>query len=181
MSLPSSLTNNYEQPDYLNDDDLKLAKDISLSNPITISKLKRSHNSDIMNKQVKQRKINALNGTTFDSNPHTLTKESTQKNYDSKINHEGRSLTSFISRRDLKRQLSLYSEYTNSYSTKCLYVPFRRLHNYEQKWEIKLTDVLASSLVTLLSEISDLPNSEVMNSLKKTDHGWYILNGTGKK
>lgn len=181
MSLPSSLTNNYEQPDYLNDDDLKLAKDISLSNPITISKLKRSHNSDIMNKQVKQRKINALNGTTFDGNPHTLTKESTQKNYDSKINHDGKSLTSFISRRDLKRQLSLYSEYTNSYSTKCLYVPFRRLHNYEQKWEIKLTDVLASSLVTLLSEISDLPNSEVMNSLKKTDHGWYILNGTGKK
>ncbi|KAK5778820.1 mismatch repair protein MLH2 PWA37_001285 [Arxiozyma heterogenica] len=178
VSLPSSLTNNYKQASYLNDDDLKLAKDISLSNPITISKLKRPNNLENMNEQMKERKINSSGRTTFTNNLHISAKEDFQKNYNSRINQDGKISSSFIPKRDLKRHLSLYSEYTNSYSTKCIYMFSRNLNNYEEKWDKRITVALSNSLVAMLSEISNLSSNEVINSLQKTDYGWYMLKGT---
>lgn len=177
MSLPSSLTNHYEQATFLDDDDLELSKNISLSNPIIISKLKRLNNSGNVNKQMKQRKVHARGGTNFDSIPQISTKKNIQTNYHFKTDHVCKNSTQHVAKRDVKRHLSLFSEYTNSYLTKCLYLLPRNLDDYEQNWEQKSTDLISSSLTKTLSEIIDLPFNEITNTLKKTEQGWYLLRG----
>lgn len=174
--LPSSLTNNYEQANF-NDDDLELSRDISLSNPFTIAKLKRKHvnkpdsnnNTLQMNSiekrekydQLPHRKIKPM-GSTKQINPVTKQRK------DESHNIPGR------------RKISLFSEYTNSYITTMEYRPvIENRIDPEKQWLERNKTPISDSMIVQLSEVTHTNTLELNNKLMPTKAGWYIYEGVG--
>lgn len=166
--LPSSLTNNYEQVNF-NDDDLELSRDISLSNPFTIAKLKRKHvnkqdNSSLLqlNKieksdQLPQRKIKPMGNTM-----HVTQRK--EKSHDVHV----------------RRTISSFSEYTNSYITTIKYMPIKGCKDLESPWLERDKTPISDSIITKLSDFTHTNPLETKKRFTISKKGWYIYEGAGK-
>ena len=182
--LPSSLTNNYEQSNFV-DDDLELSRDISLSNPFTIAKMKRSKNNINkadshtlqLNKIEKGKKFDQL--PSMDKTPLRKTKAPNNNEGNNSNNLKKKKVKNTIIRGT--RTLSLFSEYTNSYTSTINYNKVKRTGPNTETQGLKRDKIrISKSIIIELSNLTHDTVIETHNKLILTKKGWYLYQGTEK-
>ncbi|CCK68261.1 mismatch repair protein MLH2 KNAG_0A05990 [Huiozyma naganishii CBS 8797] len=200
--LPSFLTHGYEKSDETNDD-VELSKDLSVSNPFTLTKM-RTSNASRLPDGVKKKAQSSW--TSFDNLKNSNLQEATEhkavsitdKKMETVRNSHSNNMSqvnlsrkralpaqsepvitgNVKNRRKGSRHLTMFSEYTNSYSIYIDYVPrgsvISELKDFTQE-QPRIGIHLSNNILGFLKEKSKVEDAVQLEHLTETNEGWHRL------